>query len=80
MIIIERTFSEKGNPFYGKKHSELTKNKLRKLRNKEVIINDIIYDSCLDASLQLNLSIYQIRYRVKSNNYSNYKYKEVAYA
>ena len=73
------------NPFFGKQHSEKTKNKLREKRtgtyngeqNIPIIINDIEYRSAGEASKILNIPMVTIRWRVRSKNkkFDNYRYK-----
>lgn len=68
------------NSFYGKRHTEETKNKLR-LANlgkipsnaKVVLINNIKYASIKEASRKLNICAATISYRCKSNSFLNYK-------
>lgn len=72
------------NPFYGKKHKEEVKEKLRILKtgkkniiqSKEIIINDKTYRNAGEASIALNIKTSTIRHRVISKNkkYSEYKY------
>ncbi len=68
------------NPFYGKHHSELTKNKL-KIANKgklppnlrSVKLDSIVYPSVTEASRQLNVCPATILFRIKSQ-YWDYDY------
>lgn len=72
------------NPFYGKKHSKKTKDKLSKIRigkyngdqNIPIIIDGIFYYSLGDAHKVLKIPIVTIRWRVLSKNikFKNYKY------
>lgn len=81
-----RPRSETNNPFYGKQHSEKTKNKIREKRtgvyngsqNIPIVIDDVEYRSLGEASKILNIPMVTIRWRVKSNNkkFNNYRYKE----
>ena len=70
------------NPFFGKRHSEETKKKLSEKRKgkkptnmKQVIINDVIYESLTDASRQTGIPSPTILWRIKSKNkkYENYQ-------
>jgi group I intron endonuclease len=73
------------NSFYGKKHSDETKNKLSEKRlgkyngeqNIPIIIDDIEYMSAGEASKILNIPMVTIRWRVLSKNpkYKKYHYK-----
>lgn len=73
------------NPFFGKRHSEETKKKLREKRlgkysgeqNIPVIIDNMEYRSAGEASKILNIPMVTIRWRVKSKNkkFDNYRYK-----
>ena len=73
------------NPFYGKQHTEESKNKIRKKRtgvyngdqNIPIIIDGVEYRSSGEASKILNIPMVTIRWRVKSKNkkFENYKYK-----
>jgi group I intron endonuclease len=66
------------NPFYGKRHTEETKTKLRN-RNivynppnkKKISIDGVIYESYTAAAIALEVSVALITYRVK-NKYPNY--------
>lgn len=81
-----RPRSETNNPFYGKQHSEKTKNNLREKKlgvyngnqNIPIIIDGVEYRSSGEASKILNIPMVTIRWRVKSNNkkFNNYQYKE----
>lgn len=81
-----RPRSETNNPFYGKQHSEKTKNNLREKKlgvyngnqNIPIIIDGVEYRSSGEASKILNIPMITIRWRVKSNNkkFNNYQYKE----
>ncbi len=80
-----RPRSENNNPFFGKQHSEETKNKLREKRlgtyngnqNIPIVIDNIEYSSLGKASKILNICSGTIRWRVLSKNpkYKNYYYK-----
>ena len=71
------------NSFFGKKHTEETKNRIRKSRigryhgdqNIKVIIDDIMYNSYSEASKVLSLPIATIRWRCLSKNpkFQNYQ-------
>jgi len=73
------------NPFFGKKHSDETKNKLREKRigvyngeqNIPIIIDGVEYRSAGEASKILKIPMVTIRWRVISKNkkFDNYKYK-----
>lgn len=80
-----RPRSESDNPFYGKQHTDETKNILREKRtgvyngnqNIPIIIDGVEYRSSGEASKILNIPMVTIRWRVKSKNkkFENYKYK-----
>jgi len=82
----ERDISGNKNPFYGKTHSEETKEKLRNshlgkiniAQSKQLVINGIEYINANEASRYLNIKPSTIRHRVISKNpkFENYKYKE----
>jgi group I intron endonuclease len=75
----------KNNPFYGKKHSKESKEKMRLAslnryngnQEKIVIIDNIEYHSMNEASRKLKIPSSTIHYRIKSKNvkFDNYKYK-----
>lgn len=44
-------------------------------RNKAVIIDGVIYESAIKASKILNLKGDTVKYRISSDNFSNYKFK-----
>lgn len=81
-----RNKSGENNPFFGKQHSEETKNKLSEIRkgtyngdqNIPIIIDDVEYRSAGEASKILNIPMVTIRWRVLSKNkkFDNYKYKD----
>ena len=81
-----RPRSESNNPFFGKHHSDETKNKLSEIRkgtysgeqNIPIIIDDIEYRSAGEASKKLGIPMATIRWRVMSKNkkFDNYKYKD----
>lgn len=69
------------NPFYGKHHSNETKEKLKKINLgkkpvncKKVEIDGVIYESVTEASRQLGVCPATIIYRIKSKNFEEYKY------
>lgn len=74
------------NPFFGKQHSEETKNKLSEIRkgtyngdqNIPIVIDGVEYRSAGEASKILNIPMVTIRWRVLSKNkkFDNYKYKD----
>jgi group I intron endonuclease len=74
------------NPFFGKQHTEETKQKLSEKRkgnyngeqNIPIIIDNVEYRSAGEASKILNIPMVTIRWRVKSKNkkFDNYKYKD----
>lgn len=74
------------NPFYGKRHSDETKQKLREThlgkyngnQEKSVEINKMTYKSVSFAARQLGVCPATIIYRIKSKNikFNNYRYKE----
>jgi group I intron endonuclease len=78
-----RDISGENNPFFGKQHSGETKKKLSEIRKgkkptnmKQVIIDDIIYESLTEASKILKTPPPTILWRIKSNNkkYEKYMY------
>ena len=77
-----RDKSGTNNPFFGKQHSEETKKKLSESRKgkkptnmKQVIIDNIIYESLVEASKQTDIPSTTILWRIKSKNkkYENYQ-------
>ncbi len=77
-----RNKSGENNPFFGKHHSEETKKKLSESRKgkkptnmKQVIIDNIIYESLAEASRQTNIPSATILWRINSKNekYKNYQ-------
>ena len=74
------------NPFYGKKHTEETKEKIKEKRvgkyfgeqNIPFMIDNIEYPSLGTASKELGINIATIRWRLNSNNkkFDNYQYKK----
>jgi group I intron endonuclease len=74
------------NPFFGKQHTEETKQKLSEKRkgtyngeqNIPIIIDNVEYRSAGEASKILDIPMVTIRWRVKSKNkkFDNYKYKD----
>ena len=79
-----RPRSNESNPFFGKTHSEKTKNKLSErmmgnvpVNRKEIVINNIDYTSYNDASDKLGIPLVTIRWRCLSKNpkYKNYYHK-----
>lgn len=64
------------NPFYGKKHSEETRQKIRERHlgkenescHKPIVINGVFYKSVTEASKLLELSQPTVSHRVNSNN------------
>ena len=87
-IAIKKHLSELGkaktgskNPFYGKKHSDDSKDKMRKknlgkkpVNMRKVKIDNTVYESVTDASRHLNVCAATIIYRIKSANYKEYIY------
>lgn len=77
--------SGENNPFFGKRHSEDTKNRLSKIRkgsyngdqNIPILIDGIEYRSAGEASKKLGIPMVTIRWRVRSKNkkFENYQYK-----
>lgn len=73
------------NPFYGKKHTKETKEKIGKKRkgkylgdqNIPIIIDGIEYRSAGEATEKLKIPMTTIRWRVRSKNkkFVNYRYK-----
>lgn len=80
-----RPRSDKDNPFYNKKHTKETKDRLSIIRkgtyngeqNKPIIIDGIEYRSSGEASKILGIPMVTIRWRVLSKNkdFEKYKYK-----
>lgn len=73
--------SGENNPFFGKTHSDKTKEKLSKSRlgkipsnARKIIIDDIIYNSPREASDKLNIPTATIRHRCCSNNKKFHNY------
>jgi len=72
------------NPFFGKKHSSETKEKIKNTKlgkyygkqNIPFTINGVKYESLGEASKKLDIHITTIRWRIKSNNikFKDYKY------
>jgi group I intron endonuclease len=81
-----RVRSGDSNPFYGKKHTEETKEKVRQKRlgtyngnqERKVLINSVEYRSVSKAAKELNVSAGTICHRIKSKNdkFKDYKYME----
>ena len=69
------------NPFFGKHHSQETKNKLSKSKtgklngnnSKKIKINGVIYPSVAEASRILNVKLVTLAYRAR-NNIMNHSY------
>ena len=70
------------NPFFGKQHSKDTKKKISESRKgkkptnmKQVIIDNIIYESLVEASRQTGVPLTTILWRINSKNkkYENYQ-------
>lgn len=65
------------NPFYGKSHTEETKEKLRKAKlgkkniscSKKVIFNGIVYESVADCGKKLNIPYGTVAYRARNGIY-----------
>lgn len=73
------------NPFYGKRHSNKTKEKLhlKNLGNKppnqiKVIINNVVYDSLSDAAKVFKCTRTTISNRCKSKSFLNYLFVETS--
>lgn len=72
------------NPFFGKSHSNESKEKISKSRkgkyfgkqNLPIMIDDVLYVSLGEASKILDIPIATIRFRVLSKNFVNYRYVE----
>jgi group I intron endonuclease len=81
-----KTRTGEKNPFYGKKHTEETKEKIKEKRigkyfgeqNIPFMIDNIEYPSLGTASKELGINIATIRWRLNSNNkkFDNYQYKK----
>lgn len=79
-----RLRSDEKNPYFGKKHNHNTLEKLSETRmgkyhgtqNLPIIIDEVEYRSCGEASKILNMPMITIRWRVLSKNpkYKNYRY------
>jgi group I intron endonuclease len=74
--------SDENNPFYGKKHSDETKDIIRKKRKgkkptnmRQILIDDKLYESLTEASRVTGIPTPTILWRLKSKNkkYENYK-------
>lgn len=80
-----KEMSGENNHFYGKSHSEETKEKIRQQhlgkyngnQEKVVIIENVEYKSLSEASRVLKINASTILFRIKSNNkrFINYNYK-----
>ena len=84
--IIKNKNTGEENPFFGKHHTEETKQKIREKNKgnipptaKEIIIDDITYISIAEAGRQLNICTPTILWRLNSKNpkFNNYKYSEL---
>lgn len=72
------------NPFYGKKHSAETIEKLRTINknrtgknnpcSKKIYADGLIFDSMIECAKHFGKSAGTITYRVKSSNFPNYYY------
>lgn len=70
------------NSFYGKKHSDKTKEILRikssgrkPVNRRQVKIDDFTFDSCADVSKHFNISQGLVTYRLKNKRlYPNWNY------
>lgn len=77
--------SGENNPFFGKQHSEETKNRLSEIRkgsyngdqNIPILVDGIEYRSAGEAAKKLGIPMVTIRWRVRSKNkkFENYQYK-----
>ena len=79
---IEYERNGENNPFYGKTHSEETKKKLSESRKgkkptnmTQVVIDNIVYESLVEASRQTGIPSPTILWRIKSKNkkYESYQ-------
>ncbi|MBC8427435.1 MAG: hypothetical protein H8D97_00940 [Proteobacteria bacterium] len=50
-----KTYVGKGNPFFGKSHTEETREKIKKKNSVSIVINDILYSSQTEASKKLGI-------------------------
>ena len=71
------------NSFYGKHHSEETKQKLRDINKgkkpsncKKVYAEGKIFESCHDAASAYNIQLSSMQYRIKSKNYPEFYFYE----
>lgn len=82
---IRKTWKKENHPRFGSKHSEETKIKLSKIRlgkykgenspkSKKIEIDGIIYINLREACDILGIKQPTLTYRLKSNNFPNYKY------
>lgn len=69
------------NNFFGKKHTKEAKEKMSKkakgriaYNRKKISINNIIFESCIQAAEFFKVSTGTITYRCKSNNFKNWNY------
>ena len=75
------------NPFYNKKHSKKTKDKISKARKgnykgnqeRSVIINEVTYKSVSEAACIFNVCSATVIHRIKSKNtkFKGYKYEDI---
>jgi group I intron endonuclease len=81
--IRKNKYTGEDNSFFGKHHTEETKQKIREKNignipsnNKEITIDDFFYISMAEASRQLNIPVPTILWRLNSKNpkFDNYKY------
>lgn len=71
----------KENPFYGKTHSDETRNTIKRkaMGNKnrpliKVKVDDEIFNSCSECAKKFNISNGSVTHRIKSDNFPNWSY------
>ena len=68
-----KAYAGNKNPYYGKKHSEEVKHKMRygNARNRAVVIDGIKYESIHEASRQTGIAGSTIHYRLNTGTYAS---------